>query len=210
MLWTKQNTRQAIFYTELHRLKKTKKTIDKQSLIQNNIGSMFKQCRVYVWMDLYSYHTHSSRFSLSRTQKVSQLTWTECSSELLLNNLKKFIVLYKYDSIVAQESKVGHEPLLWQVFSLEKIHMSRNTEQLVLSIQGKQNFHMNIKMWSCRPHPSKSKHQNHSLRKVMTTANTYLIILIFIILIIVIITLIRNGCDMGCGLQEAETYHYQA
>lgn len=69
---------------------------------------------------------------------------------------------------------------------------------------------MYIKMWSCRPHPSKSKHQNHSLRKVMTTANTYLIILIFIILIIVIITLIRNGCDMGCGLQEAETYHYQA
>lgn len=121
---------------------------------------MFKQCRVYVWMDLYSYHTHSSRFSLSRTQKVSQLTWTECSSELLLNNLKKFIVLYKYDSIVVQESKVGHEPLLWQVFSLEKIHMSRNTEQLVLSIQGKQN---KISLWT-----SKCGHVVHTLVKAST------------------------------------------
>lgn len=88
--------------------------------------------------------------------------------------------------------------------------MSMITEQLVLPLKGEQNFHVYFEIWLCSPHPSKSKHQNHSLRKVMTTSNTYLIILIFIILIIIIITLIRMGCDMGCGLQEAETYHYQA
>lgn len=59
MLWTKQNITQ-----------------DKQSLIQNNIGlktknnnrqavfdtesHRFKQCRIYVWMDLNTDHTDIS------------------------------------------------------------------------------------------------------------------------------------------------------